>query len=124
LANKSKKWISPSISGGTMPEQEQRSTMIELMVKGRVVKDKIRKKNRIPSSLKTTRKKCLDCVCGSASEVKLCHLSNCPSWPYRFGRSPKEEDLRVPVYDKYGNFVDYRPYKGYPAEVDGCDSEE
>ena len=31
---------------------------------------------------------CLDCS-GSNKEVSLCHLFDCPLFPYRFGNSPK-----------------------------------
>jgi len=44
---------------------------------------------KLPSPLKTIRAKCLDCVCGSPGEVKLCPLDDCPLYPYRFGRYPE-----------------------------------
>lgn len=37
------------------------------------------------------RKKCLDCSCGSRSEVRECELAACPLWGYRMGRRPKED---------------------------------
>jgi hypothetical protein len=38
--------------------------------------------------LKVIRAKCLDCCCGSAAEVRRCHLKHCPLWPYRMGENP------------------------------------
>lgn len=40
------------------------------------------------SPVKALRAKCLDCCAGSAHEVRLCAAQKCPSWPFRFGRSP------------------------------------
>ena len=40
------------------------------------------------SALKALRAKCLDCCCGSAHEVRLCVATDCPSWPFRMGKSP------------------------------------
>lgn len=40
---------------------------------------------------KAIRLKCLDCCCGVSSEVKLCTCVTCPLYPYRLGRSPKDE---------------------------------
>jgi hypothetical protein len=31
------------------------------------------------------RLKCLDCCCGSAAEVRRCHLTDCALHPYRMG---------------------------------------
>ncbi len=40
---------------------------------------------------KAIRLKCLDCCCGVSSEVKLCTCVTCPLYPYRLGKSPKDE---------------------------------
>jgi hypothetical protein len=45
--------------------------------------------------IKSIRQKCLDCVCGSANEVKLCTCDGiqstfCALFPYRFGKRPAE----------------------------------
>ena len=37
---------------------------------------------------KAIRAKCLDCCCGSASEVRLCTIRKCPLYPHRFGKRP------------------------------------
>ena len=39
--------------------------------------------------LKAMRAKCLDCSGGSPKEVRLCPVSNCPLWEYRFGKRPQ-----------------------------------
>lgn len=40
------------------------------------------------SPLKAIRAKCLDCTCGQASEVKNCHIEQCPLHPFRLGKNP------------------------------------
>jgi hypothetical protein len=42
--------------------------------------------------LSVIRAKCLDCCCGSESEVRKCTTVSCPLWPYRMGSNP----LRAP----------------------------
>lgn len=44
--------------------------------------------NNIKSPLKAIRAKCLDCVCGSVNEVKLCPCTDCSLYPFRFGKNP------------------------------------
>lgn len=43
---------------------------------------------RITSPLKAIRQKCLDCVWGNATEVRLCPSESCPLFPFRFGKNP------------------------------------
>ena len=38
--------------------------------------------------LRAIRAKCLDCMCGSASEVSLCPSNGCPLYGFRFGKNP------------------------------------
>ncbi len=40
------------------------------------------------SPLKSIREKCLDCCGYQYSEVRECHITDCPLWPYRMGRNP------------------------------------
>ena len=40
-------------------------------------------------ALPAIRAKCLDCCCGSATEVRKCTIKDCPLWPLRFGHYPK-----------------------------------
>ena len=43
---------------------------------------------KILTPVKAIRAKCLDCSCGSANEVKLCPITTCALYPYRFGKNP------------------------------------
>lgn len=43
------------------------------------------------SRKRAIRLKCLDCCCGSAYEVRLCPLRNCPLWRFRLGTQCREE---------------------------------
>ena len=38
--------------------------------------------------MKAIRLKCLDCSCGSSSEVNLCQVEKCPLYPFREGHDP------------------------------------
>lgn len=38
--------------------------------------------------VKAIREKCLDCCCGSITEVKECTVERCPLFPFRFGKNP------------------------------------
>lgn len=42
----------------------------------------------ILTPMKAIRAKCLDCTCGSAQEVTLCPIHDCPLYPYRSGHNP------------------------------------
>lgn len=48
-------------------------------------------KNLTP--MKAARAKCLDCCCGSSKEVRLCPVTECPLYPYRFGKRPKNDKI-------------------------------
>lgn len=38
--------------------------------------------------VKAIRLKCLDCSGGSSGEVEKCPITNCPLYPFRFGKNP------------------------------------
>lgn len=40
--------------------------------------------------LKAIRAKCLDCS-GSATEVRLCPVTGCPLYKFRFGKNPRRK---------------------------------
>lgn len=44
-------------------------------------------KNKV-SALKAIRLNCLQCSGNSSKEVKLCVMSDCPLYPFRFGKNP------------------------------------
>ncbi len=39
--------------------------------------------------LQSIRAKCLECSAGSAKEVRVCSITDCPLYPYRFGKRPE-----------------------------------
>ena len=45
-------------------------------------------KFRAQNPLKAIREKCLDCCCGSPSEVRKCVATDCAIWPFRMGANP------------------------------------
>ena len=72
--------------------------------------------------MKAIRLKCLDCCVGSMNEVKLCSVSSCPLYAYRFGhRPPKgiqeypedDADKEIASYDEVGEDTE-----GADAETD------
>lgn len=38
--------------------------------------------------VKAIREKCLDCCCGSYTEVSTCTTTKCALYPFRFGKNP------------------------------------
>lgn len=44
--------------------------------------------------LKAIREKCLDCMCGSSYEVRLCPIKDCTLYPFRFGHNPARARIR------------------------------
>lgn len=40
------------------------------------------------TALKAIRAKCLDCCGGQVNEVKLCPITNCSLYSFRFGKNP------------------------------------
>lgn len=42
--------------------------------------------------MKAIRKKCLDCCCGSFTEVTQCTVKTCALYEYRSGHRPKDEE--------------------------------
>ena len=49
--------------------------------------DKVNERKRI-TPLSAIKKKCLDCCCGSAKEVRLCPSTSCPLFLFRTGHVP------------------------------------
>ena len=45
------------------------------------------------SPLKCIRLKCLDCSCNSPKEVKLCPVTDCSLYIYRFGHDPSRKNI-------------------------------
>lgn len=57
--------------------------------------------------IKAIRAKCLDCSCGSFTEIKNCTVTNCALYEYRMGHRPKKE----------GNFMNCRFINASNEEV-------
>lgn len=47
--------------------------------------------NGILTPIKAIRSHCLDCMCGQATEVRLCPITDCSLWPYRMGHNPSRK---------------------------------
>jgi hypothetical protein len=45
--------------------------------------------------IRSIRKKCLECCCGSSKEVRLCPVTGCAIYPYRMGCRPSAETLKT-----------------------------
>lgn len=43
--------------------------------------------------LRAIREKCVDCMCGSFYEVKLCPSTDCPLYEFRFGKNPNRAGI-------------------------------
>jgi hypothetical protein len=43
--------------------------------------------------LKAIRAKCLDCSGMSAKEVRECEFTECPLYPFRFGKNPSRKGI-------------------------------
>ena len=48
------------------------------------------------SPMRAIRHKCLDCCCGSYTEVEKCEVKKCPLHPFRLGKNP----FRKPVSEE------------------------
>ena len=48
---------------------------------------------QVVTPLKAIRLKCLDCSAGQAQEVRLCPVTDCALYPYRFGRNPRRKGI-------------------------------
>ena len=49
---------------------------------------------------KAIRAKCIDCSAGDLVEVRLCPITDCPLWIYRFGREVAEDGSDLPKKPK------------------------
>lgn len=50
--------------------------------------EEISSDSKILTPIKAIRAKCMDCCCYQRNEVAACPCTNCPLWPYRFGKRP------------------------------------
>ena len=47
---------------------------------------------------RAVRQKCLDCCGNSPLEVRLCTVSDCHRWPWRFGKNPRSLQRQRPEW--------------------------
>ena len=80
---------------------------------GREKKMALRGKMNIPPMSKAIKLHCQTCICGTINDVKVCSISRCALFPFRFGRNPKPDDLRVAKFNKEGDFTGWGEYMGY-----------
>lgn len=73
------------------------------------------KNNGILTPVRAIRAKCLDCMCGQATEVRLCPITDCSLYPYRMGHNPSRKG-------KGGNAGHFAPKS--TAQVGGNDDTE
>lgn len=53
--------------------------------------------------LKAIRAKCLDCSAFQPKEIRLCPVTECPLYPFRFGSNPRRKGIgpaRPPLSEK------------------------
>ena len=61
----------------------------------------------IKSPMKSIRDKCIDCSGGSQADARNCVIPDCPLFPYRMGKNPKQDTMQVAQFDKKGALVGY-----------------
>lgn len=68
--------------------------------------------------MKAIRLKCLDCCVGNANEVRLCSISSCPLYAYRFGHRPPKGIQEYPEDDADNETTSY---DGVGEDTEGAD---
>lgn len=69
------------------------------------------------SPLKAIRKHCLDCGEGSANEVKLCPVTRCALYPFRFGKNPYRAKRELSEERKQAMAENLRKYREEKSKV-------
>jgi len=49
---------------------------------------------KVRTPIKAIRAKCIDCSGGVPKEVRECPIEDCPLYPYRMGRRPKDNQTQ------------------------------
>ena len=55
---------------------------------------------QITNPVKAIRSKCLDCCCGSSTEVANCTAIRCALFPFRFGKNPYRQRREMTEQEK------------------------
>ena len=58
-----------------------------------------------PTMSKAIRANCLECQGEGRQFVKYCTVTKCPLWPFRMGRKPRDQDLRVAEFSPEGEVI-------------------
>ena len=61
------------------------------------------------TALQSIRKHCLQCTCGSHSEIKACSVLKCALWEYRFGFGKHSEKSKNNPFLNKENFKILKP---------------
>ena len=61
--------------------------------------------------VKAIRAYCLECCCESASEVKLCPVTECQLHPFRLGKNPFRKGRELTAEEKQRNAERLRAFK-------------
>lgn len=67
----------------------------------------LKAKYKIKSPLKAIRAKCINCSGGRMFDADNCVIPDCPLFPYRKGRNPAPDTMRVAQFDINGKLVGY-----------------
>jgi len=69
---------------------------------------KIKEGKKIPL-LKIIRLKCLECTCWQSNEVKLCQISDCILYSFRFGKNPVPRKVSKEQIEAFRKRMKQRP---------------
>lgn len=74
----------------------------------------------IKSPIKAIRAKCLECSCNQLGEVRECPITDCPLFPFRFGKNP----YRKPISEERRQILSERAKKLFSRTVTEGKSED
>lgn len=74
----------------------------------------------IKSPIKAIRAKCLECSCNQVVEVRECPVTDCPLFPFRFGKNP----YRKPISEERRQILSERAKRIFSRTVTEEKSEE
>lgn len=69
--------------------------------------------------VKAIREKCLDCSCGQIKEIRLCPVTNCALYPFRFGKNPYRIQRKLTEKQKQALFTGREINKKVPENIQG-----
>jgi len=99
----------------TLTPEEQNALILQGQ-KAKTANSERIKKYGFLAPLKAIRAHCLDCQGEGPSWVTNCDQHECPLWPYRMARRPKEKDLLVAQISRMGEVTGHKPLDEARAE--------